>query len=178
MWQPPNYIPDLNRFALAGPPAFWLKQLWSFDSSLVVIPSRQQCIYRLAQRRVLNLPEKIVNEASFKESDTRMLASYSLIPVTSIIPTANWGNPYLFVELHNRAPWRLGGAKKVNQELEEREELAAMDKRTHTDEHLTYLGKDAWKLYLKKIGLRSHMWSPTTRPIPSIHGKAPALVIH
>lgn len=158
-----NYIPDENRFHLAGPPEWWLRKLWDFDSSLVVIPSRQQYVYRLAQRRKLSLPEGVVNEALLKENDSRMMASYGLIPVTTILPTANWSNPYLFVELANRAPHRLGGAEKVNAMLEAQEAKAAIDKQLKTDEHLTYLGKDAWGLYNKKIGTRSHMYIPKTR---------------
>lgn len=158
-----NFIVDLNRFSLAGPPNWWLQKLWEFDNSLVVVPSRQACVYRLAQRRKLQLPDHIVNDALFNESDTKMLARYSLVPVTSIIPTANWSNPYMFVELANRAPWRQGGAEAVNKRLEDQEWQDMIDTQIKTDEHLTYLAKDAWKLYNKKIGVRSHMYSPPTR---------------
>jgi hypothetical protein len=158
-----NYIPDVNRFKLAGPPKWFLLKLWDFDPSLVVVPSRQDCLYRLAQRRKLNLPDHIVMDALFNESDTKMLARYSLVPVTSILATANWSNPYLFVELANRAPWRLGGAEKVNQMLEDQEWQEELDRRRATGEHLEYLGKDAWKLYNKKIGVRSNMYSPTSK---------------
>jgi len=162
-----NYIPDVNRFNLDGPPVWWQRKLWEFDPSLVVVPSRQSCVYRLAQRRKLQLRENITNNALFNESDTKLLARYSLVPVTTIIATANWGNPYMFVELANRAPWRLGGHQKVNQMLDEQEAKDDLDKRAKTDEHLDYLGKDAWKLYNKKIGLRSHMYSPVVgRPAP------------
>ena len=149
-----NYIPDTNRFNLAGPPTWWLAKLWDFDSSLVVIPSRQDCIYRLAQRRKLNLPEHITNNALFNQSDTRMLASYGLIPVTSILPTANWSNPYLFVELANRAPHRMGGAEKAIQAVEEQDAKEEFNKRQQTDEQLTMTAKDAWKYYNTKIGTR------------------------
>ena len=78
-----NYVVDENRFRLAGPPQWWLRKLWDFDNSLVVVPSRQGFYYRLAQRRKLKLSDKVVNDALFKESDTKMLASYSLVPVTT-----------------------------------------------------------------------------------------------
>ena len=149
-----NYIRDENRFRLAGPPPWWLKQLFDFDDSLVVVPSRQQMVYRLAQRRKLQLSDKITQDSLFKESDTQMLASYGLVPVTSILATANWSNPYLFRELRNRAPWRLGGAEKVNAMLDAEDLRDELDKKAKTNEHLNYLGKDAWKYYNKKIGLR------------------------
>lgn len=148
-----NYIPDVNRFNLAGPPRWFLRQLWAFDPSLVIVPSRQGFYYRLSQRRKLQLAEKIVNEALWQHSDTQMLAGYSLVPVTTIVATVNWSNPYIFVELANRAPWRQGGHEKVNARLDAQDQQDDLDKRAKTDEHLTYLGKDAWNLYRKKIGL-------------------------
>lgn len=162
-----NYIPDQNVWQLAGPPKWFLLKLWEFDASLVIVPSRQSCVYRLAQRRKPNLSTRIVNDTLFKESDTRMLASYNLVPVTSILPTANWSNPYLFVELANRAPWRHGGAEKVADMLDARDDADRARTQHGVDEHLTYLGRDAWKLYNKKIGTRSHLWSPTTKAVRS-----------
>ena len=180
MSQPRNYIADQNRFKLAGPPKFWLNQLWDFDSSLVVVPSRQGCYYRLAQRRRLQLPEHIVNEALFKESDTQMLSTYGLVPVTTILATANWSNPLMFEELRQRAPWRNGGADKVNAELEIKDQQREMDKNVRIDERNTDIAKDAWKMYNKKIGLRSQMYSPVVKKRQSSTppaNRAPAIII-
>lgn len=149
-----NYIVDENKFKLAGPPDWWLRSLWAFDNSLVVVPSRQGFYYRLAQRRKLNISDKMAQDALFNESDTKMLARYGLIPVTTILATANWSNPYLFEELRRRAPWRMGGGKAVADRLDAEDAQVELDKRAKTDEHLTHLGKDAWKYYKKKIGLR------------------------
>lgn len=161
-----NYIPDLNRFQLAGPPVWFLRKLLEFDPSLVIVPSRQSFLYRLAQRRKLRLPEKFVNDMLWKESDSQMMASYGLVPVTTILATANWSNPYLFVELANRAPWRLGGAEKVNATLDARDTEDELGKQAQTDEHLTYLSKDGWKLYRKKIGL-GRSWNITPDAVKS-----------
>lgn len=157
-----NFIPDHNRFKLAGPPDWWLRKLWDFDSSLVVVPSRQSCVYRLAQRRRLKLSEAITNDALFNESDTKMLASYSLVPVTTILPTANWSNPYLFTELAMRAPHRQGGAEEFENKILAQEKQEEIEAQMKTDEHLRALAKDSWGLYQKKIGVRSHMWIPNT----------------
>jgi len=167
---PQNYIPDHNRFKLAGPPDWWLRQLWDFDSSLVVVPSRQDCVYRLAQRRKLSLPAHIVNDILFQQSDTQMLASYGLIPVTSILATAQW-SPLMFEMLKQRAPWRQDGAAAVERRLADEEEKEELNRREATTEHLSALSKDAWGLYNKKIGLRTHMWSPKTGgPKPPVLG--------
>ncbi len=158
-----NWISDTNRFSLEAPPDWWLRKLQEFDRSLVVIPSRQDCVYRLAQRRPLNLPEKVVNDALFKESDTQMLASYSLVPVTSIKAKPNWFDPYMFVELANRAPWRQGGADEVIKRVEAQEAAAELDKQLAIDDMTTQVARDAWGMYNKKIGVRSHMYVPRTK---------------
>jgi len=155
---PPNYIPDQNKWKLAGPPDWFRRSLWEFDSSLVIVPSRQGFYYRLAQRRKLRLPEHIVNEALWKESDTQMLATYGLVPVTTILATVNWDNPLIFAELAARAPWRQGGADAVIQRLEAKEAAEEAKKNQAIDEHLTQNAKDAWRLYRTKIGL-GRSWS-------------------
>ena len=172
-----NWIPDTNRFHLAGPPAWWLAKLREFDPSLVVVPSRQDCVYRLAQRRKLALPDRLVHDVLFAQSDTKMLASYSLVPVTTIIATANWSNPLMFVDLANRAPWRMGGADRVNQMLDEQDQKRDLDIQQKNSDLQTDLAKDGWKMYLKKIGLRSQMWSPTTRSSSPSLPKAPAILV-
>jgi hypothetical protein len=146
-----NYIVDQNKFSLAGPPTWWLSKLWNFDASLVVVPSRQSCVYRLAQRRKLKLPEHIVNDALFNESDTKMLARYSLVPVTTIIATANWSNPFMFQELANRAPWMQGGAEKVVNRIEGQEAADETKRNMATDAHLTEVAKSGWKYFKKNL---------------------------
>lgn len=145
-----NYIVDVNRFKLAGPPKWWLSKLWDFDPSLVVVPSRQDCIYRLAQRRKLTLPEHITNDALFNQSDTKMLASYSLVPVTTILSTANWSDPYMFEELRGRAPWRNGGAEKVIKDIEGREFEQEQKDKIELDNKLTEISRKGYQAWRKR----------------------------
>ncbi len=169
----PNYIVDVNPFKLAGPPEWFKRSLWEFDASLVIVPSRQGFYYRLGQRRQLKLPERVVNDVLKEQADTRMLASHSLVPVTTILATVNWGNPIIFEELRRRAPWRMGGAQKFTEMVEDQDKKEYLEKQEQQEEHLDYLAKDAWKFYNKKIGLRSHLWSPKTKsssPASSGHG--------
>ena len=174
----PNWIRDQNLFSLAGPHAWFLRKLWDFDDSLVILPSRQGFYYRLAQRRKLQLQEKVAYEALKEQADTAMMMSYGLVPVTTITATANWSNPYIFVELHNRSVHRMGGHEKVNADWDAQDRKDDLDKRVQTDEHLTSLGKDAWGLYNKKIGTRTHMWSPKVRDRKTpAESKAPAIIL-
>lgn len=150
-----NWIKDQNKFKLAGPPEWFLRKLSEFDPSLVIVPSRQGFYYRLAQRRKLQLPDHLVQDLLWQHSDTQMLASYSLVPVTTIVATCNWSNPLIWQELSDRAPWRNGGADKVNKHIDDQEAQTELNKQEQTDQHLTYLSKDGYKLYRQKIGLGS-----------------------
>lgn len=172
-----NYIPDVNKFKLSGPPQWWLRQLWDFDSSLVVVPSQQGFYYRLAQRRKPNLPERLTRDMLWQQSDTKMLARHGLIPVTTILATANWSNPFMFEELRRRAPWRLGGAEAVINNIEDGEKMDELKRQEETQDVLNQLGKDGWGLYNKKIGVRSHMWSPRTKKSEGVPQKSPAIKI-
>ncbi len=164
-----NYIPDQNRFALAGPPKWWLKLLNDFDPSLVIVPSRQHPLYRLGQRRKLRLATAVVNDVMKEQADTAMLASYGLIPVSTINPLANW-SPLMFEELTARAPWRQGGADKFTKKLEEFEAQREAKKEARLDENLTDRSRDGWKLYQAKTGQRTFVNANKTkaweRPAP------------
>lgn len=171
-----NFIRDTNPFNLAGPPKWFLTQLLEFDPSLVIVPSRQGFYYRLAQRRKLMLTEKVVNEALFAESDTKMLAAHSLVPVTTILANPNWGNPILFEELKKRAPWRMGGAQKAIQMVEDQEWAGEMAKRAKTEEHVTHMAKESWLYYNKKTGNRTDAWRMKAAKGPTAAPVAPGLI--
>lgn len=158
-----NYIVAENPFSLGGPPAYWLKALHEFDSSLVVMPSRLGFYYRVCQRRKPTFSAKLVNDIVKDDLDARMLAARNLVPVTTLLATANWGNYAIhFEELRRRNPHMMGGAAKVIQEVEAADRQTELDKAAQTDATLSDLSKDAWGYYLKKIGVRSHMWIPST----------------
>jgi hypothetical protein len=148
-----NYIIDINPFKLAGPPKWWLTKLYDFDNSLVVVPSRQGFYYRLAQRRPLRLPDHIVADALFNESDTKMLARYGLVPVTTILATAHW-NEVMFHELALRAPWRMGGTEKVMKAIDEQDLRQDELIQKEIDANITDRAKDGWKVYQSKTGAR------------------------
>lgn len=147
-----NYIKDTNPFSLAGPPQRWLRKLWEFDNSLVVVPSRMGFFYRLAQRRTPS-PSEAIARNLMEGADTMMLASYGLIPVTTILATANWDSPLMWQDLAERAPWRQGGADAVIAHIEGREFSNEQRINQEIDERNTSISRDGWGLYRKKIGL-------------------------
>ena len=171
-----NYIVDVNPFKLNGPPKWWLRKLKDFDASLVVVPSRQGFFYRLAQRRPINAQTKLAHDILWKESDTRMLASYGLVPITTIISTANWDNPLMWNDLAERAPWRQGGADVMDKRVNELDAQRDFTKFQRTDQMLTDVSKDAWGMYRKKAGLRTSMYVPKT-PEKREASKSPLIII-
>lgn len=155
-----NYIVDVNPFKLSGPPAWFLRKLSEFDPSLVIMPSKQGFYYRLCQRRRPSLTQKLVNDLLFNESDTKMLASRNLVPVTTILATANWDNPLIFKDLIERAPHRLGGAEKVNKMIEDAEFASDMRKKKDVEDNIVQRAKDGWKLYKGKTGQTVSLANP------------------
>lgn len=156
----PNFINDNNPFNLPKPPEYWLDRLREFDDSLVVIPSRQDCVYRLAQRRPPDPNITLANQLMKDGGDTQMLSSNGLVPVTTIRANPRWDNPLMWKELAERAPWRQGGAEAVIEKIEKAEANKEAELAAQTDAHLDYLGRDGWNYYNMKRGLRSRMWSP------------------
>lgn len=155
-----NYLVDKNPFKLSGPPKWWLAKLAEFDPSLVVMPSGQGFYYRLCQRRKPSLTTKLVNDILFNESDTKMLASRGLVPVTTILSTANWDNPLMWKELAERAPWRNGGAEKINKLIEDHEFEKDMKKKAEVEQNIVDRAKDGWKLYQHKTGQKVSLANP------------------
>ena len=176
MSQLSNYIADTNPFNLAGPPHYFLRQLWEYDPSLVIVPSRQGFFYRLAQRRPLKLNERMANDVLKEQADTQMLASYSLVPVTTVLATCHWDDPAFFIELNRRAPWRMGGAKKFEKLLLEQDKKEYLEKRAKVNDQVDHLAKDAWNYYNKLIGLRTHAFQ-LKRKAEAQRSNAPAVVI-
>lgn len=153
MVAPSNYIPGDNPYNLAGPPLYWLRQLHEFDPSLVVFASKQDFLYRLAQRRPLDPRAKLAGELA-RDSDSAMLANHGCIPVTTLLATARWDNPLMWKDLEGRCPWRNGGADKYHAQLLAQERAQDLQKAIQQNDYNTHLAKDAWKMYQIKTGVR------------------------
>ena len=151
----PNYIKGRNPFNLAGPPKHFRRALWDFDASLVVIPSITQFHYYLAQRvpKKPDLAVSVAREAMKSSPDTIQLTQHNLIPVTSILPTVNWGDPTFFQLLKQRCPDMWGGVDKYMAGVEANERKIQLAKDADIDDMLNILSKDSWKFYRKKDGL-------------------------
>lgn len=174
----PNWIPDTNRFSLAGPPNWFLKQLWEFDNSLVIVPSRMGFFYRLAQRAPLRLSTAVVNDIMKEQADTAMLVNYGLVPITTVLSTVRWDNPAIWDDLRRRAPWRMGGAAEYENKLLDQEKAEELEKAAKQADMLDYIAKDSWKYYKQKQGLRTSLFTHKDAPKSSgTQAAAPAVII-
>lgn len=119
-----NYITDRNKFKLAKPPAFRLRELLEFDPSLVIIPSREHSYHLLAQReRKHTLDKKI--DADIISPDEQMLRQYNLVsPIKLVSVTGgwNWSSTDLRPLLIARSVQRNGGYEKVMAQIEQQDE--------------------------------------------------------
>jgi hypothetical protein len=170
-----NYIRDLNRWHLSAPPAWWQQQLFDFDPLLVLIPSRQFPFYRLTRRsRVKIDPNHIWSVAH--EADTHMMAQYSVVPVTTVIRHGGaWQIDNILRELRARDVWSNGGAEKIANALDEKDEKDRQKVRAQIRSDMDHRSRDAWRSYQARTGQRTR---PTTGQIiaPSSSGRTPGRV--
>lgn len=157
----PNYYPDENPFQLPPPPKGWLKELQAFDADLVLLPSRQEPFYRLGRRskRAPGLLDGKVNHPLLScdpSPDTKMLAQYRLVPVTTVNPGPVWDSR-IFSILRSRDIWAVGGPEKAADLLDAKDEQkkAEIDKRLSTE--LDARVSDHWDSLHYRSGSRVSM---------------------
>jgi hypothetical protein len=115
---PQNWHAVRNPWKLPRPPVWFLKQLYDRDPQLVVFPGVQANVYRLARRsRMVNAIREFV-----QETELQAMIDQHCIPVTTIVPTANWVNIFQWLDDHDT--WKAGGANKYVDAIEAREREA------------------------------------------------------
>jgi hypothetical protein len=161
-----NWIADMNRFGLAKPPDWWLQRLHDFDNQLVIIPSRQQALYRIARRKQFS-PGVGAMAVLDNQRDTGMLAFHGLVPVTTMIRYADsWDIDSILQKLRDRDMWALSGgpmsgrsanerAERVWTAVEGQEQAQEQQERARQREDLDYRSRDAWRSYQARTGQRS-----------------------
>ena len=119
---PANYLEAVpNPFNLVGPPAWFRRQMAAQDADLVIFPSQEEGLYRVARRVRAN--HQPVMHALQNRPDTKIYVQHGLVPVISLAPFVQWG-PVVLSDLAEMDMWRFGGADAVADELEQRERIA------------------------------------------------------
>lgn len=133
-----NYIADVNKFKLAKPPAYRLRELFEFDPSIVIIPSREQSYHILAQRdRKLTLQKEI--DPHIIAADEAMLRSYNLVSPLKLVSVTggwNWSSTDLRPQLVARSVARMGGSARVIEAIEAQDEADRLKRLRYRDEDI------------------------------------------
>ncbi len=136
-----NYIEEENPFSLSGPPRSFLHEMWTFDPCLVIFPSREEAVYRLARRVEHGQP---IVTAILSRPDTTMFVKHRLVPVTSIVPFAKWG-PVLLHDLAVRDIRRKGGFRAAADALDGQDDEAEAVWRQHVAKEAEVRARASWR---------------------------------
>lgn len=160
-----NWIPDVNKYRLAKPPDWFLKQMWDLDAALVILPSRNRQVYLLGRRRELSQRVPMLVEQFKKDTaadprskglDADLIASSNLVMVDTIGGNVrgSW-SPLLLQALKERDMWGTGGVDAYIAQMEAREQKAADLKRTQLLDDIDHRARDAWRSYQARTGERN-----------------------
>ena len=127
-----NFLVEENPFGLASPPTWFLSEMWTFDPCLVIFPSKEEPLYRMARRVEHGSPILTLMDEQHRRPDTTMFWKHRLVPVTSILPSpfVQW-SPLLLKDLAERDVRRQGGYKKAADRLDALDD--ANDSKWHRD---------------------------------------------
>lgn len=151
------WIADRNPFGLSKPPDYFLQRLLDYDNMLVVIPSRQQPLYRLARRVQFTVGIGPIAVLS-NEADTAMMATHGIVPVTTIVRfggTNYWDAETVIQKLRDRDIWAHGGADKVVELMDAAEEADRQRILDSTRDNLRQRAKDGWNSLQARTGSRN-----------------------
>lgn len=147
-----NYLAAVpNPFNLVGPPDWFLDQLAAYDPELVIFPSQEEGVYRIARKHQGKTPRIF----TFLEDrpDTKVYVANNLVPVTSVLPPplVQWG-PVIINDLAERDIQRVGGWQAAARLLEDREDTQErrLDKTIRDD--ADSLAGFAWKAMQWRTG--------------------------
>lgn len=172
-----NYNDRDNPFDLAAPPPWFLADLAVFDPDLVIFPSRKRPEYVLGRKaRRSGGITPMVQAGLAVHSDSVRMAELGLVPVSAIrvLPGHVQWSPRFFSELAARDTWRQGGAKRVADDLESREQSAQAKQRQDRRDELDARSGDAFRSYQYRTGQRISLVQH--RPTAPTSDRAPLIV--
>jgi hypothetical protein len=142
-----NYLLEENPFGLTAPPTWFLEELWKFDPCLVIFPSKEEAVYRLARRVEHGSPiVTLVDNPKKRRPDTTMFWKHRLVPVTSIMPSpfVHW-SPLLLKDLAERDIRRQGGYRKASDTLDRLDDANDEKWRRENEDGATIRARASWR---------------------------------
>jgi len=147
-----NYLASgPNPFNLVGPPDWFLDQLAAYDDQLVIFPSQEEAVYRIARKHQGRSP-RIFNFLA-ERPDTKQYVAHNLVPVTSVLPPplVQWG-PVIINDLAEKDIQRVGGWKEAARLLEDREDTQERRLNANIRDDADHLARFAWKALKWRTG--------------------------
>ena len=154
-WVGKNYIPDNQRMEV--PPAYFLQRIWDQDAMLVLLPSRRvPFAYVVARRKQFTkgLTERAIDSV-YTNPDTKMCILHGCVPVCLIYKNStsgSWNPDPVIATLQARDIWAHGGADKVADMLEAREDADRAKIQKQNRDDLYNRSGDAWRSYQNRTG--------------------------
>lgn len=149
-----NYIAD--NLKSEQPPQHFLQAVYDFDDKLVLLPSRMTPGAYVVARRKQYGPigeAKSIIADEFLKPDTKMCLLHGLVPVCLMYKTGfGWDATKLLARLAARDLWRMGGADKVADILEAREDKEKADLKASIRAEQWERSGDAWRTYQHRTG--------------------------
>lgn len=144
-----NYLEDVpNPWGLAGPPAWFCAELYAFDAQLVIFPSAESSVYRVARRTADEGAIPLLTPAGERphgeyRPDQRVYVTRKLVPITSLLPFTRW-SPVVLKDLAAISFERNGGWKAAADRLDEHDEYVRRKQDETTYDGATSLAHTSW----------------------------------
>ena len=169
-----------NPFGVVEPPAWWLNEMRLFDDRLVIFPSQKRATMILARKATRSRGESLHDIKGVTQNpDTIIMAEHRLVRVCEILPGVIW-DMRVFQKLAAHDIQRLGGANRVADLLDARDQKQReqIERTQHDDLHA--ISSDAYAAYKTRIGERlslapnPHGRGTVTPNKVSVHVQAPS----
>lgn len=147
-----NYLAALsNPFNLVGPPDWFLDDLAAYDDQLVIFPSQEEGVYRIARKHQGHAPP--IFTFLKDRPDTKVFVANRLVPVTSVLPPplVQWG-PVIINDLAEKDIQRVGGWEAASRLLEDAEDTKERRLDRTIADDAEHLARFAWQAIKWRTG--------------------------
>lgn len=148
-----NYLHTANPFNLAAPPASFLRDLFAYDSQIVIFPSVKEPVYRFCRR---TSGKSFWMRFDKTHPDSAVCLAHRLIPLKAIMPRPTWGQT-LIAEIAAHDIQRVGGGAAAAELLEQQEQLEDRRQQVAQDDECDARASEAYKGLKAQMGERIHL---------------------
>lgn len=152
-----NYLETANPFALAAPPASFLRDLAAYDPLIVIFPSTKEAVYRFCRRATGGTFWQRFDRT---HPDSAICLAQRLVPLKAILPRPTWGQT-LISQIASCDVQRVGGGKAAAELLEEQDSLEERRQQVAQDDECDARSGEAYRGLKAQMGERIHLGTKT-----------------